>query len=156
MVSYVILTPYTLLCSLLSNPMCRTGVCRMSERLLYSTAWYRMVSYVYSHTLHTFVLAMYFTAWYRMYIHTPYTYVCPIVATHCVPQACVGRQIGSCVPPQGIVCIFAHPTHLLLQVANGILCRFLVGVKRRAFVLQCVLVMLHALLQLLLVHRMFT
>jgi len=83
-----ILTPYTLLCSLLSTPMCRTGVCRMSDRLVYSTVWY------------------------RMYILTPYTLLYSLDSTPCVAQACVGRQTGSCIPQHGIVCIFAHPTHM--------------------------------------------
>ena len=63
------------------------GACRVSEILLYSTAWY-----------HVYILT-------PMYILTPY-----------IPAPTgVGCQKVFCILLHGIVCVFSHPTYLRPQ-----------------------------------------
>jgi len=55
---------------------------------------------------------MYVTAWYWMNLLTPYTLMSAPISPFCTPQECVGCQKVWCTLLYGKKCIFSHHTHV--------------------------------------------
>jgi len=72
---------------------------------------------------------MYSTAWWRMYILTPYTPSLIRRGALCV-QVWTGCQKVKCILLHGVVCIFSHPTHTRASVEACCVCRCEQGVRK--------------------------